>query len=98
MIRGAVAAASSPAGLAVANGGSCAAIVRNIMIILLLPTRVDCRSITGGNSMLTLDFATTTLASQPKGKIINAISKMCVTANVDREQVRSILVSVPRGE
>jgi hypothetical protein len=38
------------------------------------------------------------LASQPKGKIINAISKMCVTANVDREQVRSILVSVPRGE
>ena len=34
------------------------------------------RSVTGAHSMLA-GFATTTLASQPKGKIINATSKMC---------------------
>jgi hypothetical protein len=77
MIRGLLRRPAAPAGPAVANGGSCAAIVRNVMIILLLPARVECRSVTGAHSMLA-GFATTTLASQPKGKIINATSKNVV--------------------
>ena len=69
MIIGAASAVNRPpAGLTVALTGSCAAIICNVMIMLLLLTWFGRRPVTGGYCTFALGFATVIFGVETKRK------------------------------